>query len=320
MANRKAHTKTNLSAKRGLGLLIFLLFLYVLLPQLKKFHSSLALLKHVNLYWLGLALLASWLTYFAAGAVYCFLSKKRLNYQKTVLIQVASNFANKLLPAGAGAIGTSYNYLRNNGHNKTQAAVVVAANNMTGIIGHIIILVTVFSFSRNIINPFSNMHFHITSNELIIILLTAAAIIGGIIVVWLKKARRVLFSFIASIVGNLKSYRHHPTRLIAALLCAISMTLLYALTLHASIESVGVNVPFPQVILILTFGIAGGTLVPTPGGLGGAEAGLLGGLVAYHVSSGDALVIVLLYRLLTYWLALATGFIAFFVSGQMGYI
>ena len=320
MANRKAHTKTNLSAKRGLGLLIFLLFLYVLLPQVKKFHSSLALLKHVNLYWLGLALLASWLTYFAAGAVYCFLSKKRLNYQKTVLIQVASNFANKLLPAGTGAIGTNYDYLRKNGHSKTQAAVVVAANNTTGLVGHVIILLCVLIFSRSLSNPFSHLHLHLTEKDVIVIAVIAVVIAAAIIIVWLKKARRALFSAVARVIRDLKSYRHHPAKLVGAVICAITMTLLYVLTLHASIESVGVAVPIPDVIIVLTFGIAGGTLIPTPGGLGGAEAGLLAGLVAYNISSGDALVIVLLYRLLTYWLALALGFVAFFVSGQLDYI
>jgi uncharacterized protein (TIRG00374 family) len=320
MANEKKQGRAKLSARRGIGLLIFLLFLYVLLPQLKKFRGSLGLLDHVNLFWLGLAFVASWVTYLAAGATYWFLSKKRLNYKKTVLVQIAGNFANKLLPAGSGAIGTNYDYLRKNAHTKTQAAVVVAVNNITGIVGHLIILSSILIFARDVKNPFSRIHVHVSEKDVVVVAAVVVIIVALGIFVWLKKARRKVFSLVAGIARDVRSYHNRPARLIGVLLSAISLTLLYALTLHACVEAVGVNVPIPDVIIILTFGIAGGTLIPTPGGLGGAEAGLLAGLVAYNVSSGDALVIVLLYRLLTYWLAIATGFIAFFVCGQLDYI
>lgn len=300
--------------------MIFLLFLYVLLPQVKKFRGSLGLLRHVNLLWLGLAIVASWLTYLAAAATYWFLSKKRLNYKKTVLVQIAGNFANKLLPAGTGAIGTNYDYLRKNAHTKTQAAIVVAANNLTGIAGHIIILFCVVCFSRNLNNPFSRVHIHISEKDIIVLGVTVLIIALIAVTLWLKKARRKLLATLTTTIRDLKSYHNQPAKLGAALVCAISLTLLYVVTLHACIESVGIHVPIADVIIILTFGIAGGTLIPTPGGLGGAEAGLLAGLVAYNVTSADALVIVLLYRLLTYWIAMGAGFIAFFVSGQLDYI
>ena len=51
----------------------------------------------------------------------------------------------------------------------------------------------------------------------------------------------------------------------------------------------------------------------TPGGLGFVEAGLTGTLALAGVSGGNALVTTLVYRLLTFWLPLPIGAVAWFV-------
>jgi len=78
--------------------------------------------------------------------------------------------------------------------------------------------------------------------------------------------------------------------------------------------ALGVHLPFIVVVLIFSFGLSTGTVTPTPGGLGGFEAGLTAGFVAYHVGSASALAIALLFRLISYWLMLAIGALAFTVS------
>jgi uncharacterized protein (TIRG00374 family) len=75
-----------------------------------------------------------------------------------------------------------------------------------------------------------------------------------------------------------------------------------------------------QALLVLTAGVAGGTLTPTPGGLLGVEAGLIAGFAAFGISTADALAAALLYRLLTYWLALVGGFIAFVYAQHAKYL
>ena len=51
--------------------------------------------------------------------------------------------------------------------------------------------------------------------------------------------------------------------------------------------------------------------MPTPGGLGGFEAALVAGLTALHIAAGPAVAAVLTFRLLTFWLPIVPGFIAF---------
>ena len=57
------------------------------------------------------------------------------------------------------------------------------------------------------------------------------------------------------------------------------------------------------------------TLIPfTPGGLGFVEAGLTGLLTLAGVSAHDAVVATLAYRLLTFWLPLPLGGIAYLLN------
>jgi uncharacterized protein (TIRG00374 family) len=70
--------------------------------------------------------------------------------------------------------------------------------------------------------------------------------------------------------------------------------------------------PDPSLVLLAYIGGALLALIPvTPGGLGFVEAGLTGLLVAAGVGSQDALVATLAYRLVSFWLPLPTGGIAY---------
>lgn len=53
-------------------------------------------------------------------------------------------------------------------------------------------------------------------------------------------------------------------------------------------------------------------LLPLPGGIGGVDGGMIGALVAFGVGGGLALIAVLMYRLLAFWLPSIPGVIAYF--------
>ena len=55
-----------------------------------------------------------------------------------------------------------------------------------------------------------------------------------------------------------------------------------------------------------------GNLLPMPGGVGGVEGGMIASLAAFGVDAGQAVVAVLLYRALTFWLPLLPGVVAYF--------
>ena len=307
-----ANPKTKLSIdRRQVGLaILFILALYVLLPQISGFKDSWRLLGHIAPAWTLFAVCLALSTYIFAALTYYLLSFQRIRYLEALLVQFAATLMNRLLPAGVGGLGANYAYLRHRRHNLAQAASVVAMNNLLGLIGHILIILVVLAltsdYSRNL--AISSGHSATTPIRLIIglsIVGVLAAIIFG-----RKRLKRTFMNVLKQIVA----YRQRPWRLSVALLSSMSLTLCSVLTLYSCINALGVHLPVLVVILIFTFGLGAGTATPTPGGLGGFEAGLVAGFVAYHVDSSSALAIALLFRFITYWLTLLLGIFAFVIS------
>ena len=316
MAHTAAHASpVRLSRRALLNLGIFLIFLYVLLPQVGRFHDSWALLGHVQGGWVILALGFTVMTYVLAGSIYWLLAKRHVRFSRTVVVQCASMFANRLVPAGIGAIGVNYEYLRRNKHTKPQAAAVVAANNTMGFFGHMLLLATVFVFVRPKLTAIRLPHIVNSTWWLI-----AAVVVLAVGLLWARQLSRSLLRTIRQVGRNLAGYRTHPLKALLALGCSILLTTCYALCLFASAHALGIALTASQALLVLTIGVAGGTATPTPGGLGGAEAGLVAGLLVFGVHSADALAVALLYRLFTYWLALAGGSGAFWFAERVRFI
>ena len=99
-----------------------------------------------------------------------------------------------------------------------------------------------------------------------------------------------------------------------ALGAAVGRWALEYAVLVAALASVGAH-PRPALILLAFCAAQLLAQIPiTPGGLGFVEAGLTATLVLAGVSGGDAAVATFAYRLITYWLPLPIGLIAFLVD------
>jgi uncharacterized membrane protein YbhN (UPF0104 family) len=306
----------HVNLKRLIALVIFLLFLYVVLPQFHDFRSSFDIISHAKPLWILAAISATGLSYPISSLTIIYLAKHKLSYLRTMFIKLAGSFTNRLLPAGAGAMGISYDFLRKNKHTPTQSIAVVAANNVIGLIGHLILLAATLLIAHKPITQLFHFNFKIPSYWVIIV----CAVILVIVVVWFKLAGKNFYQNFSQILKNLSSYRTHPLRLIGALITSILLTLASVLCLMACLDAINIHLSFIKILIVLTLGIAGGTAVPTPGGLGGAEAGLIAGFIACGLKSSPALAVTLLYRLITYWLTLIIGAVAFSAARRLKYI
>ena len=97
-------------------------------------------------------------------------------------------------------------------------------------------------------------------------------------------------------------------------------TLLYVLTLGVSLAAVDAEVPFVPLFAMYLASTAAAAASPTPGNLGALELAMTGGLTTLSVPAGTALGAVLIYRLLTFWLPLLPGFVAFRYLHRGGYL
>lgn len=302
---------------RLLLLLFFLLLLYVVLPRLHSFSSSFGTLTDAKPFYVGLAVLLVAVTYLAASAMYTLLALRRVSFRRTLAVQTATAFANRLLPAGIGGLALYVRYLRKAGHTLPQALAVAGTNNTVGMAGHLLLLAAVaVAGHREILH---GLHSGSLKN---VSVYAGVAVVGAALVVGILafgRLRRYLFGLVMQVFGQVASYRNHPLRLGGALLCSLALTAASVAALWASAAAVGLHVSAWNVFVVFTVGLVVGTATPTPGGLGGAEAGWVAGLIAYGAAAPAALAAVLLYRLLSYWLPLLPGF-ALFVMVRKRYL
>jgi len=316
MKNTAARQLSNhrVVARNIVIILIGLLVMYAVLPQIGSFHRSLSLVRHAQLSWFVAAILISTASYFAAGLVYICLAQKPLPYTRTVLVQLASMFTNRLLPAGIGALGTNYQFLRRHKHSAAQALTVVSVNNLLGFVGNMllvgIMLLVLPAGSRSVHLP------HLSQTAVLVGAVTIILVALALLTLFRKKLKDIS----RQIISALAHYRAQPLQLILALASSMLLTMCYTGCLYAAGQAVGIHLSVAAVLICMSAGVAGSTAVPTPGGLGGAEAGLVAGLSAYGIPGAQALAAVLLYRICTYWLALLGGSIAFLVAGRRHYL
>lgn len=98
------------------------------------------------------------------------------------------------------------------------------------------------------------------------------------------------------------------------------VTLAYIGAFAVSVEAFGGG---PGIVVIGAVYLGASALAaaaPTPGGLGAIEAALVAGLTGVGVAAGPAVSAVLLYRLATYWLPVAPGWLCWRVLQRREYV
>lgn len=297
-------------------LVIALLFMYLLLPRLGDFSASWSALVDAKFGFVAVSMALVLGTYVAAAGTYSLLAIKKVQFFSTVLVQVASAFTNRLLPAGLGGLTINVQYLRRSKHTLVEALSVAGTNNTLGLVGHGILLVLLAIWSQGEI--FSKLHVpHLFSNQWLVLGVVLAIVLANLVV--FKRLRHYIYELTDNVLINLFKYRTHPLRLLGSLLCSLALTSLQVGVLYFCLQAVGVHLAIWSVFAAFTVGILAATATPTPGGLGGAEAGLVAGLLSYGVASPEALATALLYRLLTFWLPLLPG-LAVFLSIRKRYL
>ena len=302
--------------QRYIALLVISLSLFLVIPQISIFSQSLQLLKTVDFSKVLAAIFCLGLTFPLAASTYHLLARRRLVYRRTLLVAVANMFTNRLLPAGTGSIATFFVYLRKRKHTVSQATSVVAVNNFMGFISHAILLVGLLIFS-----PDNFAAFNIPRIQPTIFVMFMIGMVIIILIVFMRPVwRQRLILNTVSLRHNLLYYRRFPLRLSGAFATSILLTVINALVLWFCVLAVGASISLLAALLVFTIGMVVGTATPTPGGLGGTEAGLLAGLISYSISSETALAAVVLYRLLSYWLTLGLGAVTYVYVERRGYL
>ena len=112
-------------------------------------------------------------------------------------------------------------------------------------------------------------------------------------------------------VSGIRELAGHPGKLALLFGGSALVTLSLALCLAYCIEAFGGGLTLPAVIAAYLVGAAIAQVAPTPGGIGAVEAALIAGLTAAGLDKETAVPAVFLFRLITFWLPILPGWLAF---------
>jgi glycosyltransferase 2 family protein len=275
---------------------------FVLWPQFARFRGFSQALRHVDVAWLLAAAAFTCMNYVFAALTYKLLTPKRLRYGRTLLMQVATSFANRLLPAGIGAMSVNERYLEKSGRlSPAQAVSLVTANQLVGFVAYSLIwAVVIVGFRADLPRLHFRAAYAFVIAAAVLLLIFFRLFFGhmfGKITKFAKHTLRALFGL-----------ARRPGRLGLAICASAGITLSHAVAFYLSTRAAGLEVSYVHVLLICLGSFAVNAISPTPGGLGALEAAMVASLVSLHVPGPEALVAVLCYRLVTFWLPILPGY------------
>jgi uncharacterized membrane protein YbhN (UPF0104 family)/tRNA A-37 threonylcarbamoyl transferase component Bud32 len=221
-----------------------------------------------------------------AGLAMVAFSPVKLSYWRVCLVQVAAAFAALAAPAGLGTAAVNLRLLTKKNVAVPVAAATVALNqvaNMVVVALSLIVLTTVTGSNQT-------TFFDVTPGMLIAVLVVAA-LVGAVLLV--PKAR-------GWVLGN------------------VILVGSYVAALHFAVMAFGLDFPFMAAAMVYLVGTTAGAVTPTPGGMGAIEVAESATLISFGVNPGVAASVVLLFRLVTYWIRIPIGWLVYRWTRRLG--
>ncbi len=296
--------------------LLLLLAVLLLLPQSATLQEGAEIIRDADLEYVFFGILLFTGTYFAAALVLKTIALERITYNRTLLIQLASGFANKLAPAGIGGFALNTRYLTKNRHTVVQASSVTALNGLLGFGGHVVILLLSALFAWSTLSR----TFRVSINPVVLLVGLIVLVLAVIIILLIKPVRVRLRKVARDTRRVIELYRASPMKILGGFVGACLVTALFTAALYFTALSLGVQLTFLEVMLVYTAGTIGTAITPTPGGVGGTEAALTAALVAVGIDTPLAVSVAVLYRIITYWMPIIPGFMLFQLALHRQYI
>jgi undecaprenyl-diphosphatase len=292
---------------------------YYLLPELAKVGNPWQAVQSANWAWVPLVIALSAVTYLASAVALMGAISQRIRLWPTVLAQGASSFINRVSPANVGGMALNARYLQKSGVEPTAGVAAVGVNSLAGAIVHLILIVIFFAWSSRRIGQVFKLP---STSTLLAILAVILAVIG--IVLATRPGRRfakgTLVPGVRSAAASLSRVARNPGKMTMLFGGSALITLAYIGAFAASVEAFGGGPGFVVLGAVYLGTATVAAVTPTPGGIGGFEAAAVVGLTGVGMANGPAVSAVLVYRLATYWLPVAPGWLCWRVLQRRGYV
>lgn len=281
----------------------------VIVPQVTQISEILNSLREAHWAWLAGAVLASAATYPMAAMQLAGASRARLPAASTIAAQAAAAVPGVVAPGAIGGAGLNVRYLERSGLSRAEALAAVTLANTAAFAVHVAALVTI----GGIVTGIGVAAVPAPPRWALLAAVIAVAALAGA-VFWARLGRRLpgrrLAGEVRELAGGLLAALRRPRQAILLLGGSAGVTAGYVLALWCSLHAFGAPLSPLRAAAAYLAGAAAGAVSPTPGGLGAVDAALTGGLIRLGVPGATAVLGVVAFRLVTYWLPVLPGAVA----------
>jgi uncharacterized membrane protein YbhN (UPF0104 family)/tRNA A-37 threonylcarbamoyl transferase component Bud32 len=268
--------------------------------------------------WVVVALILAQSTFIASGVSVRGAVMTPLPLLPCVVLQSAIKFINLTVPSSAGRIGMNIRFLQQMGAPLPEALAAGAVDDASETIVQAGLFLLVLPFVHANLDT---GQFHGTGpNSRLVAALVAALLLSIVFVLAVPRLRaKVVPPLRQALTGlwRVARNRHKRLELFGG---NLGSELLYAVALGATCLAYGVHLNLAELVFVNTAASVLSSLIPTPGGIGAAEASLSAGLIAMGVDQSTAFAIAITQRLCTFYLPPIWGYASLRWLTHKGYV
>ncbi len=252
------------------------------------------------MYWIALPLTA---------VSFRILSAKKISIWTNSLAQLAGSGPGRIVPGGLGRLGLSVVHLHKLGIETSRSIIISVTSNIIGIVVTILAVLLLSATNENASRLLSGY-------TLITPILTLSLVIISIIAIgmWLVHAhrtRKAILKLNRQWKDQILLIIKNPVMLLKLVGIAVLILLSNALILWFCASALQIHISLSDALLALSAGVFIGGIMPTPGGIGAVEAGIIAVFIILGYSAHESTSIALLFRAITYIQPLIPGMAAY---------
>jgi glycosyltransferase 2 family protein len=235
-----------------------------------------------------------------------------------IVLQSAIKFINLTVPSSAGRIGMNLRFLQRMGVPRAEALAAGAVDDLSETFVQLALLLLTLPFVRVAVDT---SQFHGTAPDSRLVAAIAVAVVVSVaLVLAVPKLHAKVVPGVRSALAGLWSVARIRRKRLELFGGNVVSELLYALALGATCLAYGVDLNLAQLIFVNTAAAVLSGLIPSPGGIGAAEASLSAGLIAMGVDESTAFAIAITQRLCTFYAPPIWGYFSLRWLSRKGYV
>jgi glycosyltransferase 2 family protein len=293
---------------------------YLLISKLAEvgFDTIYRDLKQADLAWVVVGLILAQSSFIGTGISVRGASTTPLPLLPCILLQSAIKFINLTVPSSAGRIGIDLRFLQRMGASDPEAVAAGALDDASETIVQAALLLICLALVGDALDT-SKFHLGTPDGRLVAAILVAL-VAGVAIVLAVPRFRAKVVPAVRTALSGLRTVardRHKRLELFGG---NVVSELLYSISLGATCLAYGVHLNLAELIFVNTAASVLSSLIPSPGGIGAAEASLSAGLIAFGVGESMAFAIAITQRLCTFYLPPIWGYFSLRWLTHKGYV